>query len=125
RSSRTIVASTDPQLSSTGSLRPPRTDPMGCTSMPTSGSSAIGSLAQLAQGGGEGGPQAAGRGGSQVSDKPRPRATHLLDGELDPQVSTFVAVVEEGDGPRHRGPLGVALGVVVGAVVGQLLHGPR
>ena len=57
-----------------------------------------------------------------MPDTPGPRAALFLDGELDPQVTALVAVVQDRDRPGDAGALGISGRMVVGAVVGKLLH---
>lgn len=81
-------------------------------------------LADLPEGCPESGVQSAGRLRGEVGDEARARPPDLLQGELDPKVAALVAVVEDGDRPRHLGALEVVGGMVVAAVVGELLHPP-
>src|SRR5438093_778819 len=79
-------------------------------------------LADLPQGGGDGGPQAAGAGGGEVGDRPRAGSALVLEHQLDADVVAAVAVVEDGDGPHRPGLVVVVLGVVVEGEVDRLLH---
>jgi hypothetical protein len=57
-----------------------------------------------------------------MTHAPCARTALFLDGELDPEVTALVAVVQDRDGPRDTGAFGITKGMVVGAVVGELLH---
>lgn len=50
--------------------------------------------------------------------------TGLLDRQLDPQIATFIAVVERGDRPRDLRALEIVGRVIVEAVVRELFHSP-
>ena len=54
--------------------------------------------------------------------KPGPRPACFLQGQLDPQVATLVAVVHGHHGPGQLGLLRVVLGVVVAAISGEPFH---
>ena len=47
----------------------------------------------------------------------------LLDGQLDPGVFAFLAIIHRRDDPRDLRALRIVGRMVVDAVVGQLLHG--
>ena len=59
----------------------------------------------------------------EVGDQAGAGPTGLLQGQLDPQIVTGVAVVEHGDGPGQLGALRVVGRMIVTAVVGKFLHG--
>ena len=52
----------------------------------------------------------------------RPGPTGLLQGQLDPDIVTALAVVEHGHGPGELGSLRIVGWMIVAAVVGELLH---
>lgn len=58
----------------------------------------------------------------EVGHQARSRAAHLLHGQLNADVSAFVAVVEHGHGPGQLRSLGVIARMIVTAVVSELLH---
>jgi hypothetical protein len=57
-----------------------------------------------------------------MPDDARAGTTDFLDGQLDARFNTLIAVVHDGDRPRHLGAFGVIGRVVVSAVVSELLH---
>lgn len=48
--------------------------------------------------------------------------THLLNGQLDPRLTTLVTVVKSSDSPGHLRPFGVVARVVIPAIVCEVLH---
>jgi hypothetical protein len=57
-----------------------------------------------------------------MADQACSRTARLLYRQLDAEVVTLFAVVENGDRPRQLCPFGIVRGVVVESIVGELLH---
>jgi hypothetical protein len=57
-----------------------------------------------------------------VRHEPRPGPPDLLDGQLHPNVTAGVAVIEDSDSPGDLRALGIVRRMIVTAMVGELLH---
>jgi len=79
-------------------------------------------LADLRQSLGQGDPEPASRGGGEVSRLAITGAADVFEGQFEPQVATFLAVVHNHHRPSLLGPLRIVIGMIVTAVVDQLLH---
>jgi hypothetical protein len=87
--------------------------------------SAAGVFTHFLEGGGERFAQASSRGRRQMADQSGSGPSLLLDGQLDPEIITFLAIVKGSHRPSQAGPFGIIGWMIVKAVIDQLLHRPE